>query len=257
MASRDRSRKLPVSQAPRPRWSPALIEGVVAGEAAVLGAVLARETPEATVEAAATALVRAEELAGAAIARDPGATPIACRAGCSSCCAAKVVVTAPEILRIAAHLRETRDEASLDALRERVRAIDAQTRGKTRQERAALGLRCPLLDESGSCSVHAVRPLHCLGWTSFDAAACERHWAAPGESLAPPHHDDVYELASAVLAGLGRACFEVGLDGSLLELIAALRIALERPSAGERWQKRLPVFSTAIDAEWRAPRERA
>ena len=61
----------------------------------------------------------------------------------------------------------------------------------------------------------------------------------------PPGHALSYELASAVLAGLGRACLDQGLDGHPLELVAALRIALERPNAEERWLARLPVFSQA------------
>ncbi|MEO7328482.1 MAG: YkgJ family cysteine cluster protein [Minicystis sp.] len=248
MSRRAPRRSLPLVKPQRQRWTPALIEGVVAGEAAVLGDVLREGTPEAPSIAASKALERAQALTGAVLERDP-VSSIACQAGCSSCCSAKVVVAAPEILHIVAHLRRTLDAGALDALLERVRAVDARTRGATRAERAEMRLPCPLL-EQGSCSIHEVRPLHCFAWTSFDADACERYWEAPGEQMAPPHHGDYYELTSAVLAGLGRACFESGLDGTPLELIAALRIALERPSAGERWQKQLPVFSTAGDQEW-------
>lgn len=250
MSRRAPRRSLPLAGPRRQRWTPALIEAVVAGEASVLGEVL-RETqrPEAPALAALIAFSRVHDLAIAALESEPPLRPIACSAGCGSCCSAKVVVTAPEILRIAAHLREKLDEAALAALLERVRKADARTRGATRAQRAEMRLPCPLLVE-GSCSIHEVRPLHCFGWTSFDAGACERYWEAPGEQLAPPHHGTLYELASAVLAGLGRACFEAGLDGTPLELIAALRIALERPNAGERWQKQLPVFATARDQEW-------
>ncbi len=248
MSRRASKRSLPLAQRTPQRWTPALIEGVVAGEAAVLGEMLREGHEESPELAARAALVRAHELTVAALERDPSSS-IACRAGCSSCCSAKVVVTAPEILRIAAHLRRALDADALALLLDRVRAVDARTRGATRAQRAEMHLPCPLL-EQGNCSIHQARPLHCFAWTSFDAAACERYWEAPGEQMAPPHHGTCYELTSAVIAGLGRACFESGLDGTPLELIAALRIALERPNAGERWQKQLPVFSTARDPEW-------
>src|SRR6185295_13221530 len=103
---------------------------------------------------------------------------------------------------------------------------------------------CPLLVD-GACSVHAERPLLCRAWTSFDASACGRHFADPDGSPVPPVHEPAYELACAVLAGLGRAAIDRGRDGSLLELVAALRIALERPNAEERWSRGLGVFATA------------
>ena len=60
-----------------------------------------------------------------------------------------------------------------------------------------------------------------------------------------------YEITGAILAGLVQACADAGLDGTLLELIAAVRIALDRPTAGERWRRRLPVFALARDPEHR------
>jgi hypothetical protein len=91
--------------------------------------------------------------------------------------------------------------------------------------------------------------LICRGWTSLDADACVRHFTDPARAPVPPAHGPAYELPSAVLAGLGRAALDAGLDGGLLELNAALRIALERPTAAARWLARLPVFSTARDGE--------
>lgn len=236
---------------PGPRWTPALLEAVAEGERKVTAARLAQGDERAPIAAAEAALARGLELARAALVKDPPPTPLACGPRCPSCCVAKVVVTAPEILRIAEHLRTTRDEAALAALLERVRAADAVTRGLSRAARREAGVPCPLL-EGGSCSVHPVRPLLCAGWNSLDVGACERYFEAPaGEPVppVPPLHAPAYEVTSAVLAGLGKGCFDEGLDGSLLELIAALRIALERPNAKERWQRRLPVFSLARDIE--------
>ena len=238
------------------RYTPAVLEGIAAGERAAAELALARGGEAGVIEVAAQALARAEALLARAATVEPPGRPIECRAGCSTCCAAKVLVMAPEVLRIVAHLRASLDPGSLAALLERVRAADARTRGKTRLERAEAGEPCPLLDERGACSVHAVRPLVCAGWTSIDVSACERHFADPGTEPAAPMHAPSYELANAVLAGIGWALKERGLDAAPLELIAALRIALERPNAGERWLGRLPVFAMARDSEWRETNER-
>jgi hypothetical protein len=153
------------------------------------------------------------------------------------------------VLRIVAHLRESLDPAALAALTARVGLTDTHTRGMTRAERARAGIPCPLLAEDGACSVHAVRPLLCRGWTSLDAGACERHFADPDRAPVAPAFAVGYELASAVLAGLGRAALDAGRDGALLELTAALRIALTHPDAAARWEAARPVFAPARDAE--------
>jgi Fe-S-cluster containining protein len=183
--------------------------------------------------------------------------PIACRRGCSTCCQAKVLVIAPEVLRIGEHLRKTKTADELNALLELVRQADTTTRGLSRAERADAHIPCPLLDAEGGCSIHDIRPLVCRSWTSFDARACEAYWQAPGDQLTPPQWPVGYELAQVMAAALGKACFDRGLDGVPLEFIAALRIVLERPTAGERWLKKLPVFMAARDAEWAAANGRA
>jgi putative zinc- or iron-chelating protein len=250
-------RSLPL--AARTRWTPELLAGVAQGERRALGPVLARDDDGAPIEAARLALDRAVELARAAVAREPPSRPIACSKGCSSCCISKVVVTPPEALRIAAHLRSTLDPEALAAMTARIAAADDRTRGLTRARRFEAKIACPLLAEDGSCSVHEVRPLTCAGWTSLDVGACERHFAAEseGEGGSPPVYAIGYEITGAILAGLAQACGDAGLDGALLELIAALRIALARPTAGERWRRRLPVFLLARDAESAAATSRA
>jgi hypothetical protein len=244
--SRDRKRSLPVA-APRSRWTPELLSAIAEGERRALASCLSRGK-EGAIDAARSASDRAADLARAAEAREPPPSPVACEKGCDSCCVSKVVVVAPEVIRLADHLRRTRDPAAIEALRERVRAADAKTRGLTRKERALAGVPCPLL-EGGACSVHEVRPLLCRGWTSLDADACRRHFADPEGVPVAPAHAVQYELASAVLGGLALASVDAGKDGALLELVAALRIALDRPDAADRWNAGLPVFSTARDAE--------
>jgi hypothetical protein len=247
--SRTQRRALPLAS--RTRWSPDLLAAVAEGERKALRPLFDRG-PEGAVAAAAAASDRAAELERAARAKEPPPVPIACGPGCPACCVAKVGVVAPEVLRIAAHLRATLDPEALAALTARVRLADEETRGLTRHQRVLAGIHCPLLS-GGSCSVHPVRPLLCRGWTSLDAAACARHFADPDAAPVAPAYAVGYELACAVLGGLGRATLDAGRDGALLELVAALRIALEVPDAAGRWDAGRPVFAPAHDAEAGGP----
>jgi hypothetical protein len=243
-------RALPL--APATRYTPAVLEGIADGERAALAPVLAQRNEGAVIEAAAQALARAEALIDAAVRMEPPDQPVACKAGCSTCCSSKVLALAPEVIRVAAHLRASLDAGAFALLVERVRAVDARTHGLSRVERVEAGVPCPLLDDRGGCSVHGVRPVVCAAWNSIDVTACERHFADPASVAVAPSHRPAYEVANAVLAGLGWAAKDHGLDATPLELVAALRIALERPNAAERWLARLPVFATARDPEWKA-----
>jgi hypothetical protein len=240
-------RALPV--APPAAWEPALTHAVAEVERGAAAERLADRTEVGAIEAARVAAARAVRLAEGERARRPPPVPIACGPACPSCCHAKVVVFAPEALRLAAHLRATRGQAALEALRARVAATDARTRGLTRAERADLRAPCPLLAGDGSCSVHDARPLHCIGWVSLDRGACERSLEGGAGTPSAPVYAPQYELANAIMAGLAKACFEAGLDGAPLELVAAVRVALEAPDAADRWLRGEPAFSGAHDAE--------
>ena len=229
------------------RWTPALLASVAEGERRALRSLFDRGIPGA-VAAAAAASDRAAVLERTALATEPPASPVACAKGCPACCVSKVAVVAPEVLRIAEHLRRSLSPEAFAALVERVRAADERTRGLSRAERARAAVPCPLLVD-GACSVHEVRPLICRGWTSLDAEACARHFAHPDGAPVPPSYRVAYELASAVLAGVGRAALDAGRDGRLLELTAALLIALEDPGAAADWDVGHPAFSPALDGE--------
>jgi len=237
---RSARRSLPVVVATR--WSPELLGAVAEGERKVLGPLVATDPIGAAEEASR----RAEELIARASAKEPPPLPVACGPRCPSCCVSKVVVAAPEILRIAAYLRDRLAPEELEVLRSRVRAADDRSRDLSRRERAVAGIACPLLVE-GSCSVHPVRPLICRAWTSLDRRACEQHFANPDGAPVAPAHTLVHELGGAVLGGLTLACADAGRDADLLELNAALRIALDHPDASGRWTLGRPVFSPAHD----------
>jgi Fe-S-cluster containining protein len=161
----------------------------------------------------------------------PPAAP-ACRQGCAWCCYKPVGTAAPELLRIVAYLRETLPAGQWESLRERVRsgAELRQLLGIAGVRRAALV--CPLLVED-RCSAYPVRPLTCRGYSSSDARLCERA-LGPDSGVRVPIYWPRQRLAAFVLDGLRVGLEENRLDGGLLELTAALRIALETPDVEQR-----------------------
>lgn len=231
------------------RYSPAVLEGIAAGERVVLRLTLARGDRGSIEEAAAIALARAEELAAISRVREPPERPIACKKGCSSCCSAKVLVAPPEVLRIADHARRTLSPEDFEALRARVAEAHARSKGLTRVERVAARVRCPLLDEAGACAFHSVRPLACAGWNSLDAEGCAEHFDARTAPRPPELHPQSNEVCLAVLGGLIGAGIDRQLDTRPLELQAALVIALADEHAADKWRRGDPVLADAIDRE--------
>jgi Fe-S-cluster containining protein len=190
---------------------------------------------------------RADAESERALAQHPPAQPLACQPGCWWCCTLRVELSAPEALRIGDFIRQL-PQPEQEALHARLREASEQTRGLSHDEHAQLRRACPLLGDDRRCSVHPARPLACRACNSTDVDACERQFeAAPGQDDVPAHEpsrDSATGLAMGHLAGIRDA----ELDYHLLELSTAVLIAYERPSAGERWLRRLPVFSRARSA---------
>jgi hypothetical protein len=157
-----------------------------------------------------------------------------------------VSASAPEILQLADHIRQTFTADQLAALKERLASLDLKTRGMNTLERVRPDLPCALLVD-GRCSAYEARPLACMGWNSYDAAGCERALSNPLTSVR------AYSLAifvfDAVRRGIQQGVGQAGLSGASLELTAALRVALDLPDATERYLAKEPIF-----AEARAPR---
>lgn len=231
------------------RYSPAVLEGIAAGERVVLRLTLARGDQGAILEAAATALARAEELSAIARTREPPVAPIACQKGCSACCSAKVLVAPPEAVRIADHARRTLSRQALAALRTRVHEKAELVRGLSRIERLDAKVPCAMLDDEGACSVHQVRPLICAGWNSIDKPGCDAHFLDRTAEKPPLMHPQSNEVCLAVLGGLIGAAIDRQLETRPLELHAALDVALNDEHAGDRWRCGEPVFENAIDPE--------
>ncbi len=181
----------------------------------------------------------------ASVSTNPPRVPVACREGCSYCCHAVVMVTAPEAFRIAREVgragpgHPTPNQA--DFLKR-----TASTANLTASERLGRKLPCPLL-AAGACSVYAARPLACRRITSFAVEPCiEEYDGQEGDILVPQklmtHATNVQIPLLAALKASGR-------PARLYELSAAVRAILETEHAETRWRAGEDIFCTVASQE--------
>jgi hypothetical protein len=146
-----------------------------------------------------------------------------------------VQTTIPEVLRIARHLRQSLTEEQLLHLSRRIdEVLDERRQGRR--------VPCPLLRDE-CCSVYPVRPLNCWGWNSHDARRCQTY-AETGHGATPvyiPQKEIAIGVAHGVIQGLG----QVGLSGQTVELLRALKIALESPDSERRYLAGERIFAPA------------
>jgi Fe-S-cluster containining protein len=173
----------------------------------------------------------------------PPHPPLACAEGCAWCCHKVVGCAPPEVLRIVAYLQEHLSAEEIENTCKRIIEVDEQRRDLKHDSWASKRLACPLLVDE-RCSVYPVRPLTCRGFNSTDARQCELS-ASRREPVEVPIHTPSHRLATFVLDGMRAGLGEAGLKGELLELCAALRVALTVPDAAGQWLAGQPTFTAA------------
>jgi Fe-S-cluster containining protein len=174
--------------------------------------------------------------------------PLACRKGCAHCCHLTVLADAATVMRIADHVCETFTPAERMLLDMRLIAYEKKVEGLTQARRSMSRAACPLLVD-GACSVHPVRPLICRSFNSYDVDACVRHLAPGGSSADIPSWNVPWLVGLALDAGLKDALVESGYADGDLELGLALKAALDRPNAAERWLAGDALFARSA---WKA-----
>jgi hypothetical protein len=165
-----------------------------------------------------------------------------CKEGCDWCCYLPAGTAPPEVFRIVAYLWERLPAEALEAVRERARAADEQNRARKLAGRPGPRAACPLLVEHRCCA-YPVRPLTCRGFNSEDADRCEAFLQS--RTVRVPAHEPQLRLHTFILDGLRAGLSEAGLKADLLDLTAALRIALDEPDAQERWLAGENMFAKA------------
>ena len=200
-------------------------------------------TPLAVIGVADAAAGLADTAMQTAAREDPPRPPLACREGCAWCCHKVVGTATPEVLRIVHFLHQTVSAEQVAATRDRAVRLEEQRRSLKHDAWAADRLPCPLLVE-GRCSVYPVRPLTCRAYNSSDAGRCELS-VTSRDHVTVPRNEVQHRLGTFVLDGLRSGLGEARLPGDLLDLTAALRIALTVPDAAERWLRGEAVFAPA------------
>jgi uncharacterized protein len=155
----------------------------------------------------------------------PARSGIACQAGCSHCCNARVEVIAPEALLVAAGIVSLGDDhmkATLAQLERHVASFDGDALAWTSRK------PCPFLVD-GLCSIYDARPAACRKAHSLDAAACE------ASSPTIPQNLQRALSGEALAIGTANAYRDRQLDATKHEFIGAVIIALTVPSAEARW----------------------
>jgi Fe-S-cluster containining protein len=172
-----------------------------------------------------------------AMAKMPPGEPLACLPGCAWCCHLTVVVSVPEVMRLAEHLRQTLSPAALDALQARceARAAERKTVSIVRWERTRRE-PCVLLVDN-QCSAYEARPLACRAANSVDAKACEAGHADNSRSI--PAYLPQLAIYGQTRDLIGQSLRTRGGPGPL-ELSAALAIVLrvpaDQPLAAATWR---------------------
>lgn len=170
-----------------------------------------------------------------------------CQQGCSYCCHGAVLASAPEILRIAEHVKATRTAEELAALRARAESSAEALAALDMQGRATARAPCPLLDVStGGCGVYEVRPVACRAYHSGSVEACKKGFDGCEVNPVLPINPALFHVAHAYSFGMMTACYAQGLDAGPYDLTVALPGALaedlsERWAAGERVLRPTPI----------------
>jgi hypothetical protein len=101
---------------------------------------------------------------------------------------------------------------------------------------------CPLLGEDGLCIIYSSRPVACRGCVSADAGAC----AACDENRLVPRSTAHQLGAAAMMKGVCDALDAMRLFSRLVEIRAALVLALNDDAAERRWLRGEDVFADLV-----------
>ena len=181
----------------------------------------------------------------ASVRANPAKAPVACGKGCSYCCHAVVMVTAPEAFRMAREV-ERAEPGRATPKRADFLSRAASTANLTATERFGRKLPCPFL-AGGACTVYAARPLACRRTTSFTLEPCvEEYEGLEGDILVPQklltHATNAQLPLLAALKAFGRPARHYELSG-------AVRTILETDDAEARWREGEDVLASVASQE--------
>lgn len=161
----------------------------------------------------------------------PEDSHVACGPGCGACCVLNVSILFPEAVAITRYVQRHFSPEDLAALRVRLQELHKKTRWLDDEERLYLRAPCAFLDSSGSCTIHAVRPLLCRAVTSTDAQACHEAIAMVALQGVPSVEMDLFHktLFDTVYCEFGWALECLGFDHRPMRLSAVVPALLDDP----------------------------
>lgn len=156
---------------------------------------------------------------------------IACTAGCSHCCSARVEAMAPEVFLIAKELDGRPAEERQQFVQRLKTHVPAHSEARAWNQRS----KCPFLTDD-LCAIYAVRPSGCRKAHSQDVEKCREN------ALEIPQDLGVVVATEALTKGSAEGYARLGFDAAGHELGRAVLLALSDPTAESRWYKGESVF---------------
>ncbi len=155
----------------------------------------------------------------------------------------RTLASPPEVLLLAQHIRDSRDETALEVLIAHLGKTRELAQGQTDESHGKARIACALL-EDGACVAYDFRPLECRGYTSPNVDACKAGYDDYDQWNVPVHVHH-YSVFKNTQAGLIMACVGENLSHEILELNTALHIALTIDKAADRWLCGEDIFCEA------------
>lgn len=241
MSQAPKKKKSPQARGSRPaaRGHPGIAAAAQDNVVSIIGQ---GRVPERALEIPVSAFFLADHLTRRFEAEAELPYPIACQAGCDSCCHNQVELTPPEALLLGHHIAGNFSEAEKETVLAAVARNLAFTAGKSKVEIAAMRatLPCPLL-RGRNCSVYPVRPLVCRAMHALDRERCVVELRT-GSLAGSQYYAHRHEIAVSVSAGLREGCKAAGLQSGPLNLTRALHDFFIQEHAVERWINGEEVF---------------
>jgi hypothetical protein len=155
------------------------------------------------------------------------------------------MASVPEVLAVAAYVREKFTDDDRARLMEAIDRVIAATEGMTYVQRHDVRVACPLLKD-GACMAYEIRPAACRWWHSFDVDSCRNDFESPAS------HSPITANMLAILSGHAIhdghliALKAERLEHRDLEFVRGLKIALDDPSLISTWRSRPRAFDGAL-----------
>jgi hypothetical protein len=115
--------------------------------------------------------------------------------------------------------RKTLPAKEFHIFRAKVRLLAQTAEAVNRDQWQEANIECPLLVDN-SCSVHQLRPLACVGWSSTDALDCRRARGHVGPLVA--FFAPQWRICTEMQAGIGEVMRIQSLQANPVELVTAL-----------------------------------